>query len=378
MRGLALLGVLAINLLTAFRVSLFQQFIAPVGGSHIDQVIGEVLAIAIEMKAFAVFSFLFGVGLAIQYERILRHEFPLRLLVRRLLVLLGFGLIHLFLIWNGDILAEYAIAGLVALPFLFLPRQAIIFGLLLCLAGRIVASLTVWFPSQAWYVDHVREATRVYATAGYIDYVRYSVTEFWPLLQLHLLVFPRTVALFLIGAWTWRHGVFRDPRKQRLLLFAVAVGGTLLGIFLQQASPARYVFSGENLRAAASVSDALAQMAMGLGYIAIALCITEFTHWRAFLSWAAPLGRMAFTNYIVESVIFGWIFFGYGLGQFGRMTLAQAAAIGLAVYCVQVLYSHWWLRRFRYGPLEWLWRALMYGQWQLMLRRPSAIGVGPD
>ncbi|XSC48326.1 DUF418 domain-containing protein [Bradyrhizobium sp. RDT10] len=86
------------------------------------------------------------------------------------------------------------------------------------------------------------------------------------------------------------------------------------------------------------------------------------------LGWAAPLGRMAFTNYLAQSLIFGWIFYGYGLGLFGRLGVATALAIGVAVYVGQVFFSAWWLDRYRYGPVEWLWRTLMYGAAQPMRR----------
>ncbi|WP_311966753.1 DUF418 domain-containing protein [Bradyrhizobium australiense] len=79
------------------------------------------------------------------------------------------------------------------------------------------------------------------------------------------------------------------------------------------------------------------------------------------LGWAAPLGRMAFTNYLMQSLIFGWVFYGYGLGLFGRLGVAHALAIGIAIYIGQVFFSAWWLRHYRYGPVEWLWRTLMYG-----------------
>ena len=75
---------------------------------------------------------------------------------------------------------------------------------------------------------------------------------------------------------------------------------------------------------------------------------------------------MAFTNYIFQSLIFGWIFYGYGLGYFGRMGAAQAFLLGLVVYVAQVLVSQWWLGRYRFGPIEWLWRTLMYGTRQPM------------
>ena len=79
---------------------------------------------------------------------------------------------------------------------------------------------------------------------------------------------------------------------------------------------------------------------------------------------------MAFTNYLAQSLIFGWIFYGYGLGLFGRLGAAEALAVGVAVYVAQVLFSAWWLGRYRYGPVEWLWRTLMYGAIQPMSRAP--------
>ncbi len=83
-----------------------------------------------------------------------------------------------------------------------------------------------------------------------------------------------------------------------------------------------------------------------------------------------PTRRMAFTNYLAQSVILGWIFYGYGLGLFNRLEAASALAIGLVVYAGQVVFSAWWLRRYRYGPVEWLWRTLMYGVSQPMLLLP--------
>ena len=106
LRGIALFGVLAINLETEFRISIFQQFLPHASDQGLGRLIDAALDVFIDMKAFALFSLLFGVGLAIQFERLGRTERRISLLVRRLLILLAFGLIHLFLIWNGDILTE--------------------------------------------------------------------------------------------------------------------------------------------------------------------------------------------------------------------------------------------------------------------------------
>jgi uncharacterized protein len=121
LRGLALFGVITIDVVFEFRVSIFEQFLPPTG-TPIDRALKDALTASIELKAFAVFSFLFGVGLAIQFDRLASNPRRLALLVRRLVVLLMLGAVHLFLIWNGDILVEYAIAGLIAFPFLFGPR----------------------------------------------------------------------------------------------------------------------------------------------------------------------------------------------------------------------------------------------------------------
>src|SRR5262249_23277418 len=129
LRGVALLGVLAINVVTEFRVSIFEQFFpAREPALLIDRVVERVLMLAVDLKAFALFSLLFGLGLAIQFEHLATSPRRTSLLCRRLIVLLVFGLIHLCLIWNGDILTEYALAGLIVLPFLYGPRWLLMFG----------------------------------------------------------------------------------------------------------------------------------------------------------------------------------------------------------------------------------------------------------
>ena len=100
------------------------------------------------------------------------------------------------------------------------------------------------------------------------------------------------------------------------------------------------------------------------GYGAAIILATDRPVGRKLLAWAAPVGRMAFTNYLLQSVIFGWVFYGYGLGLFGKLGVADALAIGIGVYVLQAALSAWWLRRHLYGPVEWLWRGAMYGKRQ--------------
>src|SRR6478735_1572571 len=210
LRGLALLGVVAINVVTIFRVSIFQQFLfpkPPLSLSSIDSAIETILTLAVELKALALFSLLFGAGLAIQFERLANSERRTSLLVRRLVVLLAFGLIHLCLIWNGDILTEYALAGFIVLPFLFGPRRLLAISaaafLLLYLA------LQRWMPSGVFpdfvvLTQDVADANRIYATGGFADVQAFRLREILLIIPLHIYIFARTVGLFLLGAFAWR------------------------------------------------------------------------------------------------------------------------------------------------------------------------------
>src|SRR3954468_12760007 len=173
LRGLALFGVLATNIVTIFRVSIFAQFLPnaePAG--PLDRAVSDVLTVAVDFKALALFSLLFGVGLAIQFERLAAGERRMILLVRRLAVLLAIGLVHLCLIWNGDILVEYALAGFVVLPFLLGPRWLTAGAALLLLGLYVAMPLLppfVSLPGAAGMAALVADATHAYSTGGFFD-----------------------------------------------------------------------------------------------------------------------------------------------------------------------------------------------------------------
>lgn len=350
LRGIALFGVMAINIVMKFRVSIFDQFLGPrMLASPVDRAIEAILSQAVELKAFALFSLLFGAGLAIQFDRLANSERRTALLVRRLAVLLVFGVIHLCLIWNGDILTEYALAGFIVLPFLFAPRW------LLTLAALV--SLTLYlamqafppaglFPSRAAIWQDVMDANRIYATGGFLDVLAFRLREIPLIASLHAFVFLRTIGLFLVGALAWRSRIVQNTTG----LFAIALPAIGIGAGL--------LYRG---------FEPLGTILLALGYGAAILGTARFERGKKLLGWAAPLGRMAFTNYVLQSVIFGWIFYGYGLGLFGRLGITPALVIGIIIYAAQLRFSTWWLRHYRYGPLEWLWRSLMYGERQPMV-----------
>lgn len=366
-RGMALFGVLIVNLITEFRVSIFLQFLRPpLAQGSADRLVERIVTLGFESKAFCLFSLLFGVGLAIQFERLSRQGHPIYWLFRRLAVLLALALIHLLFIWNGDILTEYAVAGLIVLPFLLLDSPALLIAALAMLAIHAVGPTLLYsipWPDEGTLQQHVASAHQVYATGTLLAIWRFSVHELPLVGLLHLFVLPRTVGLFLLGAYLWRTGVLRrlDEFKRQWIAAAVvatAAGAALMALDLNGLLAPLGVFQTFLMN--------LAPVVLALGYGAGILAMTQFPAAARRLGAFAPIGRMAFTNYLMQSVVFGFIFFSWGLGLFGQMQPMAALALGVAVFALQMLFSTWWLKRYRYGPVEWLWRTLMYGSAQPM------------
>lgn len=372
LRGLALFGVMAINVVFEFRVSIFRQFlpalrtreagttsfagtlppdmVAPLwpvmGDSPFNRAIEDILERTVSMKAFALFSLLLGIGLAMQFDRIAPNR-RVPLLLRRLVILLAIGLLHLTLLWNGDILTEYAIAGLIVLPFLFAPRWVV--------TASSLALLGVYFtgwlmrltplPSSAWMMQHVTDAGLVYARGSFTQVLAFRLSEISAIAPLHLWIFPRTVGLFLAGIVIWRCGILRDARDHRASLLLITLAALVVTL---------------------DAGPSLVTVSLTLAYGALVLAVANTAWGVCLLGWAAPVGRMAFTNYLMQSMIFSFVFYGYGLGLFGRLSVSLALGIGIAVYGLQVLVSWCWLTMFQFGPVEWLWRSLMYNQVQPM------------
>jgi uncharacterized protein len=363
-RGIALFGVMAINVVTGFRVSIFEQFLPPrAAGSWLDRALHSILMVGVDLKAFALFSLLFGIGLAIQHDHLAASPRRTAFLVRRLAFLLLVSTVHLVFIWNGDILLEYALAGFIVLPFLFgsVTTLAVAGGVLLAafIAAPFLPPLAS-LPSPSWMTQHVVEATRVYGSGSFAEVLMFRIRELPAIFPLHALIFARTLALMLIGAWVWRAGLFQaGPRQTRYLCLGAGVGILAGGPIAVSLAP--------DWLTELSL-ERLSTVLLAFGYGAAIVLATGNARTGKLLTWAAPVGRMAFTNYLMQSVIFGWIFYGYGLGLFGGLGVATALAVGTGVYVLQVACSALWLRWYFFGPLEWLWRSATYAAWQPLKR----------
>lgn len=376
LRGVALFGVLMINLLTVFRISLLRHILTFHADPGVANHVVDILAAGLlEFKAFSLFSFLFGVGTAIQAERATGRNIRIRLfLVRRFLVLLAFGLCHLFLIWNGDILTLYAVCGLLLVPFIGLSPRALFFAGAGVMMLPYVIALPVPWPSNDLVKSQAVQAAAVYThgTFGEILAFRWheTIRFILPLLWWSL---PRTAGLMLWGVAAWRSGLLRDPEKHATSLRGIFVGGILFG----GSMTALHVYS----KSAGNPDEVLSIFGELGSAVPLALgCAAGLLLWLRRRTDAFPavaaLGQMALTNYLAQSIILGFIFYGYGLGLFGKLGSARAALIGIALYAAQLAFSRAWLRRFRFGPFEWLWRSLTYGRSQQMVEARDVSNSG--
>lgn len=371
LRAVALFGVLLVNLLTEFRVSIFEQFLGEASGSRMDHVIDHVVRVGIESKAFILFSFLFGSGLAIQFDRARRSARPfLPYSVRRLGTLLVIGILHLTLIWNGDILTEYAVAGFLGLPLLYCRRSLLPIALLLFAVFVAPVSYPGWFGSRELMRAHIDAANVIYAHGDFAAVEAFRLHELAPILTLLLGALPRTLGLFALGIWAFRSGVFERGGDRAGLLRATALFGSVIGgagTLITAGTFGSVPFNGFWGLVIASAAD----IALALGYAALLLLASEYAAAARLLALLVPLGRMALTNYLLQSVILGFVFYGYGLGLFGKLSVTPSAILGITLYALQALASGWWLTRFRFGPVEWLWRCATYGAWQQFRLRVS-------
>jgi len=179
------------------------------------------------------------------------------------------------------------------------------------------------------------------------------------------------MALMLFGAWIWRTGLLRQLGEHSRVLLHWSAALICAGLLL---SFEHYGFTStlRSYGAAENLVDGLAPIILAFGYAALLLGLSQSRAMQPVLAWFAPVGRMAFTNYIVQSIVLTLLFYGFGLGLMGRVGVAGGLGIAAVIYATQSWASAWWLERHRFGPLEWLWRTLMYGERQPW-RRSAAV-----
>ena len=390
MRGFALLGILLINV-ELMRGPGFYYALAgqtPPGGTTADEVTGFLSAWLAGGKFISSFALLFGVGAALIVGRAERRGTnPRRLLARRYTLLLLFGLAHMFLLFPGDILFAYSLAGFILITFAAVtPKVAawtgagiyaglgVLTGLFAALAmafsdmGADGAEMGADFQQQM-FGDRVDQAVEAYAQGGFADMLGAHAFEAAMLQFGHVLFVPWILALFLVGFAITRSGLTTDLASHRPTLRRAAIVGLGLGLplnlplgFLGPLGVEAADTIGP-LEASATFLQFVAPPVLAIGYLsAIALLALRVGAWRPL----GAVGRMALTAYLLQSAFSVIVFKVVGL--YGDVSASEALIFVVGTWLLLLVLCPLWLRWLRFGPVEWLWRTWTY-------RRPQPLRV---
>ena len=371
LRGFALLGILLMNL-EAFTGPYLQAMsgIDP-ALSGADRLADAFVYVFVQGKFWTLFALLFGVGFAVMQDgaRRARADFTL-IYSRRLMALALFGLAHALLVWEGDILFTYAVAGAVllwrvradAVPRL--SRIVAVYAAPLLLIALLGLLDTGPAEPQALAQAIARE-TGIQGAGSYAEVSAWRLEKFAQGLGGLVVLLPMAVAMFALGVRLHRRGFTVPPERamrvdilRALTFFAAGLSLTLFGIGI---SPSVDPLRIDAESAAVGILNLLGAPLMCLGYFFALRWLWGRAAGRRLLGWFAPAGRMALSNYIGQSLLCTVLFYGYGAGLFGQLPRLWQIPFALAVFAAQLASSRWWLARFDMGPLEHLWRRLTYG-----------------
>lgn len=384
-RGVAVLGILLLNIL-AFAMP-EAAYVNPraYGGWHgADLAAWAVNFVLFDGRMRGLFSFLFGASMLLVVERAeAGGRNPAEVHYRRMAWLLAFGLAHLFLVWHGDILAHYAMIGMIAYAMRHLPLpRLLVLGTMLTLLGAVLfATIPLSIlqlhasPDGAAQLHGYALNFGVPTPADIAGDLALHRGPYGPILadRLHsdggslfgLFVFfgPETLGYMLFGMAALRSGMLRGewtPARYRRWLrvcWAIALPAYAALAWAQWVS-------GFDIRMVSAMLPltALVRPPMIAGWICLVLLLAR--PGGPLTAALAAAGRMAFTNYLATSLICTTLFYGYGLGWYGHFSRWQLYPLVLAIWALILIWSRLWLARFRFGPFEWLWRSLARGSLQ--------------
>ncbi len=369
LRGFAILGIILAN----FPEFSLWTFSDPDTWTAGDKVTRAIQTFLVDGKFYTLFSLLFGMGFSIQLAN---ADGKLRTFYRRMAVLMVIGILHLCFLWSGDILMLYALCGMLLPLFRKLPTQKI----LLCAGGLLLLPIALdalfgtspadplereqWRICALYGITEANFGTWLADAGSYREVLQFlhqgSVERMWEFVIGHR--FFKVLGLFLIGFAAGRERIYADIKGCAPLLKRILTYGLLLGIPLS----AVYTWSsmaGHPLgRVVHEIFYLLSVYPMGFAYAAgFALLFDRSAEAPGWKLLSSP-GRMACTNYLGQSVMGILLFYGIGFGLGNRVGLLGTELIALGVYALQIAISSLWMRHFRFGPVEWVWRMLTYGE----------------
>ncbi len=386
LRGFAILGILLDNMFgfTGWGFLTMQQREA-IPTFYGDVILGLSELAFVNGKFYSLFSLLFGIGFSII---LIRNEQkginPLKIFYRRLIVLAVFGAAHLLFLWEGDILFLYALVGFILPLFRKCSDKTLLTWAVILIASPILIDIikVILHVKTGDFLEKIGQGIDkktgiptdenfghyLYDNgAGWKEWRNWQASG-WAYRYSYIIEsnrIPKVLGMFLVGFYAGRKMIYAKPEEHQSLFRKMRKWGFIIGIPCSIALAlleafGKHIPEPEGLFG--TIAYAVSVVPLSLAYMASICLFWVKTNGENKWKRLAPVGRMAMTNYIMQTVLSIFIFYGVGLGFGGHVGPVIFFPVAIAIYMLQVIYSNWWFRHFNYGPLEWIWRQLTYGK----------------
>ncbi len=361
LRGFALFGILVVDIPGFAGPVGLPGYVPPVALPWYDALARNLVALLAEGKFYLIFSFLFGVGFALQLARAeargekLRSFYP-----RRLWLLLSLGILHAVFLWTADILRVYAALGFVLAAFRKRPNRTLLiwacFFVLLSAALQILGRASTGEGNTAIPgIDVVGMARAAYHSPSYVDVLIFQALSFPASSIISFLTRgPIVMALFLLGLAAGRSRLLEQLPDRREVLRRVFCISLVVGL-----AGSGLVLLGKN-HWPAGLGSLIGSPGLASAYVSGLALLSLTARGARALAPLGKAGRMALSNYLLQSIACTLLFDGFGFALYEKVDQAGLLAMATLIYLAQIPFSVWWLRQFEFGPVEWLWRSLTY------------------
>ncbi len=397
LRGLAIFGILMVNMQMFYQPA--TSVITGYAGS--ETIAGKIstglIKFLFEGKFYILFSLLFGYGFWLFInKKTADGSGILPVFRRRVAILLLFGIMHVVLLWAGDILVWYAVFGFVLILFRNKSDRSLIkWAFWLAMVPVVMTTLSVLMvrlgmadpqaaagieasmqEREAWMADFLARASAVYSEGTFGEIVRIRLQEYMNLLPGVLFFYPVVLGVFLVGVWAARSGIIRNPDEHVHFFRRVFWRGLITGVIFSALYTWSFFRTGamtvpDIWMLVLTTSHIVAGFSLSVAYVSGIVLLHINGRFDLPARLLAPVGRMALTNYLLQSIICTTLFLSYGFGLFGKISAFQGLLLTIVIFGLQIPFSHIWLKYFNFGPFEWLWRSLTYMKIQPFLRRQA-------
>ncbi|MCT1578684.1 DUF418 domain-containing protein [Oceanobacillus kimchii] len=365
-RGFAIFGIFIVNI-GAFSAPYFLY-----GGdtevwtSKMDTLILFIIDVFFQASFYTLFSILFGFGIQLQKDRLVEKGISVnRFFIRRLAFLTIIGLIHAIGIWHGDILFTYGVVGFLLLIYFNVKARTIKVNII-SLLGVFVGLFTLLMYQVRDYLDtpnqgFIIQAINNYSSASFSRIWEQNLHD-WQLSNggINILFLAGVILpMFLIGMYAARKKWFHQPEKYQQNLTMIWIS-SFIGFIILKLGP--YLFGNPSWFS--YVQDNIGGAASAIFYVTSITLLWKQGWFRQLMVPLQAVGKMAMTNYLCQSIISFWLFYGVGFGLYGKVDPLIQLILVLVIFILQMIGSMWWMKNFRFGPFEWLWRTLTYGKRQ--------------